>query len=58
VIIAKFVAVVVIGYLLGSIPFGMLVAKRTIKGDVRQYGSGKTGATLSLIHISEPTRPY
>jgi len=44
-IIAKFVAVVIIGYLLGSIPFGLLIAKRRVKVDVRQYGSGKIGAT-------------
>ncbi len=49
-IIAQFVAVVVVGYLLGSIPFGVLVSKRMAreKGDVRQYGSGKTGATNVL----------
>jgi len=44
-IVAKFVTVVVIGYLLGSIPFGLLVGKRTAKVDIRQFGSGKTGAT-------------
>ena len=44
-IAAKFVAVVVLGYLLGSIPFGLLIGKRIAKVDVRQYGSGKTGAT-------------
>jgi len=48
VIIAKFVAVVIIGYLLGSIPFGVLVARRRVKGDVRQLGSGRTGATNVL----------
>jgi len=42
-LIAKFVAVVVLGYLLGSIPFGLLVAKRWARVDVRQYGSGKIG---------------
>lgn len=47
-IIAKFVAVVLIGYLLGSIPFGLLIAKRSGKVDVRQYGSGKIGATNVL----------
>ena len=47
-LIAKFVAVVVIGYLLGSIPFGLLVAKRWAKVDVRQYGSGKIGMTNVL----------
>lgn len=46
-IIAKFIGVAVIGYLLGSIPFGVLIAKR--KGvDVRQYGSGRTGAANVL----------
>lgn len=44
-IIAKFVAVVLIGYLLGSIPFGVVISKRSAKVDVRDYGSGKTGAT-------------
>jgi len=47
-IIAKFVAVVLIGYLLGSIPFGLLISKRSGKVDVRQYGSGKIGATNVL----------
>ncbi len=47
-IVAEFIAVVVIGYLLGSIPSGYLVSKRKIKPDVRQYGSGKTGATNVL----------
>ena len=47
-IIASFVAVVLIGYLLGSIPFGVLVARRRAKVDVRQQGSGKTGATNVL----------
>jgi glycerol-3-phosphate acyltransferase PlsY len=46
-IIGKFVGVVVIGYLLGSIPFGVIIGKR--KGiDVTQYGSGKMGATNVL----------
>jgi glycerol-3-phosphate acyltransferase PlsY len=47
-IIAKFVAVVIIGYLLGSIPFGYLIGKRQARVDVRQYGSGKIGATNVL----------
>jgi glycerol-3-phosphate acyltransferase PlsY len=44
VIIIKLVAVVVIGYLLGSIPVGYLLLRRQAKVDVRAYGSGKTGA--------------
>ncbi len=47
-IIAKFIAVIVIGYLLGSIPFGPLVARWLARVDVRNYGSGKTGATNVL----------
>jgi len=44
-IIAKFIAVVVIAYLLGSIPFGLIIGKLRGGVDVRKYGSGKTGAT-------------
>jgi len=47
-IAVKFVAVVLIGYLLGSIPFGVLVARRVAKVDVREYGSGKIGTTNVL----------
>jgi len=47
-IIAKFVGVVVLGYLLGSIPFGVLISKRSARVDVTQYGSGKIGATNVL----------
>jgi len=47
-IIAKFAAVVIIGYLLGSIPFGVLIGRRGARVDVRQYGSGKTGAANVL----------
>ena len=47
-IIAKFVAVVILGYLLGSIPFGLWISRRQAKVDVRKYGSGKTGATNVL----------
>jgi len=47
-IIAKFVAVAIIGYLLGSIPFGLLISRRLSRVDVRQYGSGKIGTTNVL----------
>jgi glycerol-3-phosphate acyltransferase PlsY len=48
VIIFKLIAVVVIGYLLGSIPLGYLLTRRQTKVDIRAYGSGKTGATNVL----------
>jgi glycerol-3-phosphate acyltransferase PlsY len=44
-IIAKFVIVIVVAYLLGSIPFGLIMGKVTRGIDVRKYGSGKTGGT-------------
>ncbi len=47
-IIAKFAAVVIIGYLLGSIPFGVLIGRRSARVDIRRYGSGKMGATNVL----------
>jgi len=47
-IIAKFIGVIILGYLLGSIPFGVLIGKRSAKVDVTQYGSGKTGTTNVL----------
>jgi len=47
-IIAQFIAVVILGYLLGSIPFGALIGRRRAKVDIRKYGSGRTGATNVL----------
>ncbi len=35
----------VVSYLLGSIPFGWLLIRITGKGDIRKIGSGGTGAT-------------
>jgi len=39
------IILVVVGYLLGSIPFGYLIVRRKIGADIRQTGSGGTGAT-------------
>jgi glycerol-3-phosphate acyltransferase PlsY len=38
----------VIGYLLGSIPFGVLISRLMGLGDLRQIGSGNIGATNVL----------
>ncbi|MFN3227902.1 MAG: glycerol-3-phosphate 1-O-acyltransferase PlsY [Hyphomicrobiales bacterium] len=43
-----FLAAFLFGYLLGSIPFGLLLSKAAGLGDVRAIGSGNIGATNVL----------
>jgi glycerol-3-phosphate acyltransferase PlsY len=47
-VIAKIIFVVFSGYILGSIPFGLLVSKLQAKKDIRKFGSGKIGTTNVL----------
>jgi len=49
--IGEFIAIVVIAYLLGSIPFGLIIGKLKSGVDIREYGSGKTGAT-NLMRVA------
>ncbi len=44
----EIVVAAVVGYLLGSIPVGLIAGRLAGGVDVRDYGSGKTGFTNSL----------
>jgi glycerol-3-phosphate acyltransferase PlsY len=39
------IIIVIVAYLIGAIPFGYLIVRRKIGADIRQTGSGGTGAT-------------
>ncbi len=43
-----YLIIAVISYLLGSIPFGLLLANLFLKKDIREIGSGNIGATNAL----------
>jgi len=38
----------IISYLMGSIPFGLILTKVFLKKDIREIGSGNIGATNAL----------
>jgi glycerol-3-phosphate acyltransferase PlsY len=39
------IVIVIVAYLIGSIPFGYLIVRKKMGADIRQTGSGGTGAT-------------
>ena len=44
----SYIAVLTIGYFLGSIPFGLVITRCAGLGDIRKIGSGNLGATNVL----------
>ena len=42
-IVLNFIGVIILGYLIGSIPFGVIIGRLTRGIDVRDYGSGSMG---------------
>ena len=47
-IAVKFAVVALVGYMLGSIPWGLILSRAIARIDIRQYGSGRTGGTNVL----------
>ena len=46
--VTEFILAAIVGYVLGSIPFGLIVSKLQSRVDIRNYGSGRTGGTNVL----------
>src|SRR5580692_5836573 len=46
--VLPFLAAVLVGYVIGAIPFSLLIAKLGSVGDLRKVGSGNVGATNVL----------
>ena len=44
----ELILVILVSYLLGSIPFGLILTKVFLKKDIREIGSGNRGATNGL----------
>ena len=47
-LVFKFAVVVLLGYVIGAIPWGLIIGRRFGRVDIRRYGSGRTGGTNVL----------
>jgi glycerol-3-phosphate acyltransferase PlsY len=45
ILIVKYLIIAIIAYLLGAIPFGLMISRRMAHVDIREHGSGNIGAT-------------
>tara|TARA_B100000029_G_scaffold516335_1_gene628806 strand:+ start:4603 stop:5232 length:630 start_codon:yes stop_codon:yes gene_type:complete len=52
-IIFEYLVLILLSYLLGSLPTGLILSRVLGKGDLRQFGSGKTGATNVLRTVGK-----
>ncbi|MGJ8368343.1 glycerol-3-phosphate 1-O-acyltransferase PlsY [Staphylococcus capitis] len=48
------IVMLVLSYLIGAFPSGLVIGKLFFKKDIRQYGSGNTGATNSFRVLGRP----
>ena len=53
--IMMIVLMLILSYLIGAIPNGYVIGKLFFKKDIRQFGSGNTGATNSFRVLGKPT---
>ena len=48
------VVMLILSYLIGAFPSGLVIGKLFFKKDIRQFGSGNTGATNSFRVLGRP----
>ena len=48
------IVMLILSYLIGAFPSGLIIGKLFFKKDIRQYGSGNTGATNSFRVLGRP----
>ncbi|MCO6217184.1 glycerol-3-phosphate 1-O-acyltransferase PlsY [Staphylococcus epidermidis] len=48
------IVMLILSYLIGAFPSGLIIGKLFLKKDIRQYGSGNTGATNSFRVLGRP----